>query len=106
MTRELLPYINNTLDGVGAESLVSFANRTMDYYLIPLFIGVFYILALYLASRNEYKMGGQIILISLIFFILGMIAQVWTQFNQMIMFILGLGLLVGIIVSFVENARG
>jgi hypothetical protein len=103
MARELLEYFDPSTDGYGLEGLISWANSSMDNWLIPLFILVFYSLAIYLASKNEYKMGGQLILISLFFFILGMIAQIFTQFNQLIMFLLALGAIVGIVISFMEN---
>lgn len=106
MVRELLPYINQSVQGQGLEGLINWSNSTMDNLLIPMFLIVFYALAISLATRNEYKMGGQIVFISLVFFLLGMIAQTYTQFNQLIMFGFALGIMVGLVISYIENARG
>lgn len=105
MVRELLPYFDPATDGNGLEGFLNWANIGVEYWLIPTFLMVFYVLAIYLISRNEYKFGGQFTFVSLVFFILGMIAQVFTQFNQLIMFVFILGIMVGVVISFVENAR-
>ncbi len=104
MARELIPYLNSSFEP-GLEGLADWSNQTMDNWLVPLFLYIFYGLALYLSSKTEYKMGGQLFLISLIFFILGMIAQTFTQFNQLTMFIFVIGIIVGLVVSYVENAK-
>lgn len=105
MTRPLLAFYDSATDGPGLEGFINWANTSMSYWLIPAFLFVFYSLAIYLATKNEYKMGGQIILISLVFFILGMIAQAFTQFNQLVMFLFVVGILVGVVISFVESAK-
>lgn len=105
MTRELLPFYDASVDGVGIEGFLNWANYSLDYWLIPAFLLTFYSLAIYLATKNEYKLGGQIIFISLVFFILGMIAQAYTQFNQLVMFLFVIGMLVGVVMSFIENAK-
>ena len=104
-SRTLIPYWNASTQGQGLEGFINWANITSEYWLIPTFLFVFYILAIYLATRNEYKMGGQIAFISLVFFLLGMLAQTFTEFNQLVIFVFALGGLVGIVMSFIENAR-
>jgi hypothetical protein len=105
MTRELLPYLNSSFDP-GIEGLADWANFSMDGWVVPIFLAVFYGLAIHISTKNEYKIGGQIAWISFAFFIIGMIAQTFTQFNQLIMFGFVIGLIVGIVMSYVENARG
>jgi len=105
MARTQLPYLNTSIDGQGLEGLMNFANRTMDYYLIPIFLFVFYGLAIYISTRNEYKLGGQISFVSFVFFILAMIAQTFTEFNQLVIFVFAIGMVVGVVMSFVENAK-
>jgi hypothetical protein len=43
-------------------------------------------------------------LVSLVFFILGMIAQTFTEFDQLVIFIFALGFGVGAVMSFIENS--
>jgi uncharacterized protein YebE (UPF0316 family) len=105
MAREQLPYFDPATQGNGVEGFLNWANISMDYALITLFLGVFYTLAIYLATKNEYKMGGQITYISLLFFILAMIAQTFTEFNQIVIFIFAIGFGLGIVMSFIENAK-
>lgn len=105
MARTPLEYYNASVQGQGLEGLANWANITMDYMLVPLFLFIFYGLAMYLATKNEYKMGGQIMFISFLFFILSMIAQTFTQFNQMVIFIFAIGIVVGVVMSFIENAK-
>lgn len=105
MVRDLIPYINGTAQGYGLEGLLNWSNSTMDNLLIPIFLIVFYALAISLATKNEYQLGGQVFFISLVFFILGMIAQTFTPFNQLVMFGFAIGIMVGIVMSYIENAR-
>jgi len=105
-SREPIAYFTPSVDGQGLEGFMSWSNSSMGYWLIPIFLGVFYGLAIYMATKNEYKLGGQIALYSLVFFFLGMIAQTFTQFNQMVMFFFAIGIVVGVVMSFIENAKG
>ena len=105
MTRTLLPYFNASADGQGLEGFINWANYSMDYFLIPAFLAVLNVLAVYLATKNEYKVGGQLILFGILFFIVGMIAQTFTDFNQLIMFLFGLEVAVGVVISYVENSK-
>lgn len=105
MAREQLPYFDPTTQGEGLEGFINFANISMEFSVLPIFLIVFYSLAIYLATKNEYKIGGQVTWISLLFFILGMIAQTYTQFNQLVIFIFAMGFGIGLVLSYVENAK-
>jgi len=106
MSRVPLPYYNQSY-GVGLEGFLRYTNEAISGGLmIPLFLLVFYGLSIYLASKSEWKMGGSIAFISLVFFILAMIAQTFTLFNQFVIFIFVLGIVIGIVLSFIENAKG
>jgi len=105
MVRALLPYFNNSF-GNGLEGVIKYANEGVSGGLmIPTFLLVFYALSIYLLSKSEYKLGGSIAFTSLVFFILAMIAQTITLFNQLVIFIFALGIIVGVVLSFIENAR-
>lgn len=104
MARELLGYYNSSY-GNGFEGLINWTNTVTDNWFIPAFLMVFYSLSIYILSRSEWKLGGVILFTSFLFFIIGMIMQTVTQFNQLIMFIFTLGMIIGLIISFVENAK-
>jgi len=104
MTRELLPFLNSSVDGQGMEGLLNFANTSSNNLFVPLFLFVLYGLAIYVASsKSEYKIGGWIMLISFIFSILSWILQTITPFNQIVIFIFAIGILVGIVISLIES---
>ncbi|MCK9430223.1 MAG: hypothetical protein M0R17_09490 [Candidatus Omnitrophica bacterium] len=105
MTRALLTYFNSSTSGEGLEGLINFSNNASNNLLIPLFLFVFYSAMIYVASKNEYKLGGQVLLISFAFFILTMIAQTFATFNQMVLFIFAIGMIVGLVISIVENSN-
>lgn len=105
MTRSLLPYYNMSSYGKGLEGFMNFANSSVDNWMIPLFLLVFYSVSLFLSTKNEYKFGGQILFVSFVFFILAMLAQTFTTFNQLIIFIFAIGMIVGLVISFIENAK-
>ena len=50
-------------------------------------------------------MGGGIIFISIVGFLLGMLAQTITLFMQIVMFIFFIGAIVGIVVAIIEGSR-
>ena len=104
MTRELLTFMNASEHGEGMEGLINWVNVSSGNWFIPLFLVVFYILSIYVASKSEYKLGGWVLLLSLAFFILAMILQTVTQFNQMVIFAFGIGIIVGVVMTFVENS--
>jgi hypothetical protein len=105
MTRPMLPFYNMSSDGVGLEGLLSWANSSVNYMLIPIFLFVFYGLSIYVLSKSEWKLGISILFSSFIFFLLSMIAQTFVHFNQIIVFIFIVGMGVGVVVGHVENAR-
>jgi hypothetical protein len=106
MSREPIPYMNTSEYGVGLEGFINYANMELtNGWMISAFLLVFYGLSIYVFSKSEWKLGGIIAFNSFIFFILGMIAQIFTTVNQMIIFIFFVGILVGIVMSFIENAK-
>jgi hypothetical protein len=106
MTRTLLPYFNATSDGQGLEGLFKWVNNTATNNLfLPAFLLVFYVLSIYALSKSENKLGVSLLFVSLVFFILAMIGQTYSLFSQMVIFIFALGMVGGIVVSFIENAK-
>ena len=105
MTRQILPYMNATIDGKGVEGLISYANRLTDNWMISAFLLLFYGLSIYVFSKSEWKLGGVVAYTSFMFFLLGMITQIFTTVNQMVIFIFFIGILVGIVMTFIENAK-
>ncbi len=106
MARDLIRYFDASLDGNGLEGFLHYVNVVItDSWMMPLFLFVFYGLSIYMGTKTQYKMGAWIAYCSLAFGILGMIAQTFTSFNQMVIFVFALGIAIGIIISFVENAK-
>jgi hypothetical protein len=103
MTRALLPYFNESSYGSGPEGVANYANSVLNNLLLPAFLIVVYILAIYGWSKSDKKMGGGLFFISLLFFIIAIIAQTFTLFMQLIIFIFFIGMIVGIILHFVED---
>ena len=97
---------NMTSYGLGIEGWLNWVNiEVAGGFFIPTFLLTFYIAALYVMSKSEWKLGAGISFISLLFFILGMVTQTYTLFNEFIMFVFAIGLIVGIVISYIENAR-
>lgn len=106
MSRESIPYLNTTLSGEGIEGFLNYVNMELtNGWMISAFLLVFYGLSIYVFSKSEWKLGGIIAFTSFLFFIVGMIAQIFTTVNQMVIFIFFVGILVGIVMSFIENAK-
>jgi hypothetical protein len=105
MTRSLLPYFNATIDGKGAEGFLSYSNRLTDNWMMAIFLLILYGLSIYVWSKSEWKIGGGVAWISFSFFILSWLVQIFTPINQMIIFIFFVGMIAGIIMSFIENAK-
>jgi prepilin signal peptidase PulO-like enzyme (type II secretory pathway) len=104
MAHQTLPFYNASY-GVGIEGFLNYSNSLVSNWFIPTFLFVFYGLSIYLLSKSEWKLGGSIAFASVLFFILAMIAQTFTTFNQLTIFIFIVGIIVGIVLSFIENAR-
>lgn len=105
MVRQLIPYFNATLSGQGMEGFIDHTNRITGFLFLPIFMLVFYGLGIFVWSKSEWKLGGGVALISLIFFIMSWVVQIFTQFNQLIIFIFFIGIIVGIVMSTIENAK-
>jgi len=103
MARDLLPYFNASAYGQGAEGVVNYANIGMNYLLVPTFLLVVYALAIFVWSKTNQKMGGGLAFISLVMFIVAIIFQTATAFSQITIFIFFIGLIVGIVLRFIEG---
>jgi len=104
MVRPLLDFPNMSQQK-GMEGLLSWGNSSMNNLPVPMFLFIFWFLSIYILSKTEWRMGNCVFFSSFIFFILGMIAQTFVSFNQLVMFIFALGIAGGIIIAFIENAR-
>ena len=102
MARELLPEFNASTYGDGMEGAANYANSVVDNLMIPAFLVILYALALYVWSKSDMKMGGGVFFISFLFFILSIIAQTFATFTQIVIFIFFVGMIVGIVLHFVE----
>ena len=103
MAREKLPYFNATEYGEGLEGTANYANALVDYLMLPAFLLIMYGLAIYVWTKSEYKLGGGLFFISLVFFLMGIVAQTFTQFAQVVIFIFFVGIIAGIVIYFVEG---
>ena len=103
MTRAELPYYNASIHGSGAEGVANYANTLVNNLLMPFFLVSLYALALFVWSKSDYKMGGGVFFISLVFFLLAMIAQTFTLFSQFVIFAFAIGMIVGIVMHFAEG---
>lgn len=103
MARQLIPYFNASEHGQGIEGAVNYANSIVGYWLIPAFLLVLYALSIYVWTKSDNKMGGGIFYISLVFFIMGIVAQTFTMFAQIVIFIFFIGIIVGVVMHFTEN---
>jgi len=101
MARELLPYFNESY-GKGAEGVANYANSVVNNLMVPAFLLVAFALSIYVWTKSEYKMGGGIFFISLVFFLMGIIAQTFTAFTQLTIFIFVIGMIWGIVMAFIE----
>jgi hypothetical protein len=106
MTRQLLPYFNASVHGQGMEGAVNYSNAVVGNLFIPAFLIAIYIVALYVWSKSDFKMGGGIFFISFVLFLMAIIAQTFATFNQIVIFIFVVGMIVGIVLFFIESAKG
>jgi len=103
MARAHIPYFNASTYGDGIEGVANYANVVTNNLFIPLFLLIIYGVSIFVWTKSDYKIGGGIIFISVIGFILGMLAQTFTLFMQMVMFIFFVGIIVGIVIAIVEG---
>lgn len=103
MARELLPYYNASTYGEGIEGVSNYANLSVGNLLVPTFLMIVYALSIYVWSKSDYKMSGGVFFISLVFALLGIIAQTFTAFAQLPIFIFVIGMIVGIVMYFTGN---
>jgi predicted membrane channel-forming protein YqfA (hemolysin III family) len=71
--------------------------------MIPLFLIAMYGISIYVFSKSEYNLGGGLFFISFVFFIMSIILQIFTTFKQIFIFIFFVGMLVGIVLYFLER---
>jgi len=105
MARTLLPDYNVSVYGQGLEGVTNYVNELTNNLMVPAFLLVLYALSIFVWSKSDYKMGAGVFFISLVFFIMSIIAQLFATFNQMIIFIFFVGIIVGIIIHIVETSR-
>lgn len=102
MARSLLPYFNASEYGQGLEGTTNYANSLVNYLFLPTFLLVIYAVAIYVWTKSDYKLGGGIFFISLFMFLTAIIAQTFTMFGQITIFIFFVGMIVGIVMHFME----
>jgi len=103
MTRTVIPYFNDSIYGDGLEGTLNYANIVSNNLLIPAFLLVMYGLAIYVFSKSTYKLSGGIFFISFVFFLMAIIFQGVTAFSQLIIFLFFLGMIVGVVLHFIES---
>lgn len=104
MTRDLLSYFNVSEYGQGFEGWFNWTNVSSGNLFIPLFLFVLYGISIHVASKSEYKLGGWVLFLSFVFFLLAMIAQTFTEFNQLVIFVFAIGMVVGVVLTIIENS--
>ena len=102
MARAKLPYFNVTEHGDGMEGAANYANIIVDNLLVPVFLFCLYGVLLYVWSNSDKRMSTGVMFISLIFFLMAIIAQTFTSFSQLVIFVFFVGILVGIGLRFTE----
>lgn len=100
MTRAKLPYFNESY-GQGAEGAANYANSLVNNLGVPAFLLVLWGVALYVWSKSDYDMGSGVFFISLVFFLMAIIAQTFTAFAQIVIFIFFVGMIIGVVLHFV-----
>ncbi len=103
MAREILPYFNASEHGQGIEGTANYANILVDNLLLPSFLLSLYALSIYVWGKSDKKMGSGVFFISLLFFLMGIIAQTFTEFAQVVIFIFFIGIIAGIVLYFTEG---
>ena len=106
MARELIQFFNASSDGQGLEGFISWSNNVSDNLLMPMFLLVFYGLFIYILSeKTNLKISSAVLYSSTIFWLISMVAQTFVTFNQAFIFMFIIGILVGIVMTFIENAK-
>lgn len=103
MVRPKLPYFNASEYGEGLEGTANYANAVVDHLMLPAFLLILYGLAIYVWTKGDYKLGGGLFFISIVFFLMGIVAQTFTVFPQIVIFIFFVGMIAGIVIHFVEG---
>lgn len=103
MARELLPYFNASEHGDGIEGAANYANVLGNNLVLPVFMLVLYAAAIFVWTKSDQKLGGGLFFISFFFFLMSIIAQTFTAFAQLTIFIFFVGMITGIVLHFVEG---
>lgn len=101
MARELIPYFNASVYGDGLEGATNYANSIVNNLMLPVFLFIVYGLALHVWTKSDYRMGDGVFFISLVFFLISIIAQTFTAFSQLMIFVFFVGMILGVIMYFV-----
>jgi len=102
MARERLPEYNASLHGQGAEGAANYANILVDNLLFPFFLLVFWAGAIFVWSKSDKNMGSGVFFISLVCFLMALMAQTFTLFMQIVIFVFFVGIITGIVLYFTE----
>lgn len=103
MARTKLPYFNASEHGQGIEGAANYANILVDNLFLPAFLLGMYGLAIYVWTKSEYKMGGGIFFISLVFFLMAIVAQTFTLYAQIVIFVFFVGIIAGVVIHYIES---
>lgn len=86
------PYFNATLYGNGFEGFLNYANTLVEGWFVNVFIFVMFVISTYVMSKSEWKLPGVLSFSFFLCFITTIIFKIFTTVNEMLIFILAIGL--------------
>ena len=94
--------IYNLTYGQGMEGLANYSNTYAEFLLVPIFLIIIWSIGVYVLNKTDIKVGRNIAFVSAVCFILSLIAKTFTTFNDFFVFLFPIGILIGIIISYLE----
>jgi hypothetical protein len=86
------PYYNASLHGNGFEGLINYANVLVDGWFVNAFLITMFIISVYVLSKSEWKISGVLSFSFFLCFLTAIIFKIFTAVNEMVIFMIGIGL--------------
>jgi uncharacterized membrane protein len=99
-------YYNSSLDGIGLPGLLNYTNNLVNGYFGTAFLVMIWIVIFFVGSKSEWRMSNVITTTFFITFVTAMILSIIITINSQVMWILGIGIAIGIFWMMIEGKRG
>ena len=95
----------NASFGNGLEGFINWANAYSSNMMTNLFLIMVWIVSTYVLSKSEWKMSNVVAFTSLLIFMLSLIARLFVQIHQALIFVSSIAFAIGLVWSIIDRGR-